>query len=93
MSVQIGDVIAADVSGETDLQTRPEVHRLGGYQEGGYLSDGSYTGGLGITVCGKKQATRGHGWWAVSRDNAYQQEKIASGEWPICSVCLPTGLS
>lgn len=86
-------VIVADVSGISDKETRVEVHRLGGFQSGERpLPDGSYTGGLGITVCGLEQQTRGHGWsYLDGAGNDYQRAKIASGAWPVCPTCLPEG--
>lgn len=87
-------VIVADVSTWNDTFTTIEVHRLGGRQDGSrQLPDGSNTGGLGITVCGVEQATRGHGWWVYDPDtNVYQRSMVATGRWPICETCNPEGV-
>lgn len=87
----MNEIIIADVSDWDDPEPRGEIHRMGGRQDGSrVLLDGSYTGGLGVTVCGIEQATRGHGWWFYDALTEAQKER-QQGK-PVCPTCLPEGM-
>lgn len=85
------DRIVCDVSAWDAPAPAIEIHRLAERRQTGErtLPDGSHTGGLGVTLCGLEQATRGHGWFVITDPNEYQAVRIGT-EWPICAKCFPT---